>query len=85
MGQELITESVGNVVDNEAADGCWDANGVELCGIFEVLVEAKKVDVSKIMFDALWKRVLVDEIKDEVEVLLDGGNWAFDKVVEEIV
>ena len=46
---------MGNVVDNEAADGCWDANGVELCGIFEVLVEAKKVDVSKITFDALWK------------------------------
>ena len=78
-------ESAGNVAGNEAADGCWNGKGAELRGIFGVLVEAEKVDVSKIMFDALWKRVLVDEIKDEVEVVLDGGNWAFDKVVEEIV
>ena len=71
--QELVTESAGNVADNEAADGCWNAKGLELCGVFGVLVEAKKVDVSKITFDALWKLVLVDEIKDEVKVWLDGG------------
>ncbi len=51
------------MVGNEAADGCRNAKGAELCGVFGILVEAKKVDVSKITFDALWKLVLVDEIK----------------------
>ncbi len=72
------------MASNEAADGCWNAREAELCGVFGVLVEAKNVDVSKITFDALWKLVLVDEIKDEVEVWLDGGDWAFDKGCEEI-
>ena len=36
------------------------------------------------MFDALWKLVLVDEIKDEVEVRFDGGDWVFDEGCEEI-
>ena len=59
---------------NDAVYVCQNAEGAELCGVFGILVEAKKVDLSKIMFDALWKLVLVDEIKDEVEVWLDGGD-----------
>jgi hypothetical protein len=72
------------VAGDEAADGCQNAKGAELCGVFGVLVEAEKVDVSKITFDALWKLVLVDDIKVEVEVWFDGGDWAFDKGCKEI-
>ena len=28
MGQEFVTESVGNVAGNKAAGGCWNAKGV---------------------------------------------------------
>jgi hypothetical protein len=38
VGRELVMESAGDVAGNEAADGCWNANGAELCCIFGVLV-----------------------------------------------
>ena len=41
VGQELVTESAGDVASDEAADGCWNVKGAELCGIFGVLVEAE--------------------------------------------
>ncbi len=58
---------------NEARDCCWN-EGAEFSGIFGVFVETEYVDVSKITFDALWELVLVDEIKDEVDVWFDGGD-----------
>ena len=38
---------------NDAVYGCQNAEGAELCGVFGILVEAKKVDVNKKTFDAL--------------------------------
>ncbi len=49
-----------------------------------VLVEAEQVDINKVMFDGLRELVLVDEIKDEVEVVFDCGYFTFDKSGEEV-
>ena len=72
------------MASNESSDGGWDTERAKFGGVIGVLVKAEQVDICKVMFDGLWELVLVDEVKDKVEVVFDGGYFTFDKGGEEI-
>ena len=52
--------------------------------IIRVLVEAEQVDVGEIAFDGLREVILVDEVKDETDIVLRRGVRTFEEGSEDI-
>jgi hypothetical protein len=51
--------------------------------IIRVLVEAEQVDVGEIAFDGLREVILVDEVKDETDIVLRRGVRVFEEGSED--
>ena len=51
--------------------------------IIRVLVEAEQVDISEIAFDGLREVILVDEVKDETDIVLRRGVRVFEEGSED--
>ena len=52
--------------------------------IIRVLVEAEQVDVGEIAFDGLREVILVDEVKDETDIVLRRGVRVFEEGSEDV-
>ena len=52
--------------------------------IIRVLVEAEQVDIGEIAFDGLREVILVDEVKDETDIVLRRGVRTFEEGSEDI-
>ncbi len=48
------------MASNKSADSGGDSKWAKYCRVSGVFVEAEQVHISKIMFDGVWKLVLVD-------------------------